>query len=221
MQCNKCQAEVLPDAQFCHQCGNPLHGPTGTVTSSEETVRDRFAATVAEKQAAPGASPDDDEPEQTLWEGTYSKLAMVGSWALAVVLTIGLVIVAIVAGFSGTGWLIAIAALVVVWIALVLLLFYRQYSVHYTLTDQRFVHERGILWRETDRIEAIDIDDVAYSQGPVERMFGVGTVSIHSSDKSHPQLDLPGIEKVREVAASIDEVRRQERRKRGLYVESV
>jgi hypothetical protein len=77
------------------------------------------------------------------------------------------------------------------------------------------------LWRETDRIEAIDIDDVSFSQGPVERMLGVGSIRILSSDQSHPTMDLPGIENVRAVASLIDEVRRQERRKRGLYVESV
>jgi hypothetical protein len=49
----------------------------------------------------------------------------------------------------------------------------------------------------------------------------VGTISIRSSDQTHPQIELLGIEKVREVAAMIDEARRQERRKRGLYVEAV
>jgi hypothetical protein len=52
-------------------------------------------------------------------------------------------------------------------------------------------------------------------------MLGVGSIRIMSSDQSHPAMDLPGIENVRAVASLIDEVRRQERRKRGLYVESV
>jgi membrane protein YdbS with pleckstrin-like domain len=80
---------------------------------------------------------------------------------------------------------------------------------------------RGLLWRQTDRIEVIDIDDVAFTQGPVERVFGLGTVRITSSDQSHPELSLPGIENVQIVAGLIDDARRNERRRRGLYIESV
>ena len=100
-------------------------------------------------------------------------------------------------------------------------LFYRQLAEHYYLTNRRFIHERGLLWRVIDRIEAIDIDDVSYQQGPIERLLGVGSIQIRSSDNSHPQLELLGIEKAREIAEQIDEVRRQERRKRGLHIESV
>ncbi len=107
------------------------------------------------------------------------------------------------------------------WAGLVVRLLYLQISRHYFLSNQRFVHERGLLWREIDRIEAIDIDYVSFVQGPLERMLGVGAIRILSSDQSHPKMELPGIENVRTVAALIDETRRQERRRRGLYVESV
>jgi hypothetical protein len=52
-------------------------------------------------------------------------------------------------------------------------------------------------------------------------MFGIGTVRITSSDQSHPELSLPGIENVQAVAGQIDDARRKERRRRGLYIESV
>jgi hypothetical protein len=55
----------------------------------------------------------------------------------------------------------------------------------------------------------------------VERIFGLGTVRITSSDQSHPELSLPGIENVQIVAGLIDDARRNERRRRGLYIESV
>jgi membrane protein YdbS with pleckstrin-like domain len=80
---------------------------------------------------------------------------------------------------------------------------------------------RGLLWRQTDRIEIIDVDDVSFTQGPVERIFGIGTVRISSSDNTHPELALPGIENVQLVSGLIDDSRRKERRRRGLYIESV
>jgi len=52
-------------------------------------------------------------------------------------------------------------------------------------------------------------------------MLGIGTVRVASSDQTTPQFNIVGIEDVKKVATLIDEARRQERRKRGLYVESV
>jgi hypothetical protein len=70
-------------------------------------------------------------------------------------------------------------------------------------------------------VEVIDIDDVSYSQGPIERLLGVGTIKLLSSDVSDPQLILRGIDDVQRVATLIDNARREERRRRGLYLESV
>jgi hypothetical protein len=52
-------------------------------------------------------------------------------------------------------------------------------------------------------------------------MLGVGTVRITSSDRSTPEFVLVGIEDVRKVAVLIDEARRNERRKRGVHIESI
>ena len=200
-------------AVFCHQCGAKIANDA----QSPQTLapKERFESIAA------AVTNTDDEPEQELWQGQYSRRAMFGTWIVAGLATLALLILAVAMGFGKTGWLISVAAIVLGWAGLVLQLLYRQLSVHYYLTDQRFVHEKGLLWREINRIEAIDIDDVSFQQGPVERMFGVGTVSISSSDRTHPVLDMPGIEKVHEVAGMIDDVRRQERRKRGLHIEAV
>jgi hypothetical protein len=42
-----------------------------------------------------------------------------------------------------------------------------------------------------------------------------------SSDTSDPKLFLKGIDDVKRVADLIDDARRSERRKRGMYIESV
>ena len=140
---------------------------------------------------------------------------------LAGVFTLALLALAVAAGFSGKAWLVTTGALAATWLGLLILLLYRQVSVHYYLTNQRILHERGLLWREIDRIEAIDVDDVSFTQGPVERLLGIGTVRIRSSDVSTPTFEIAGIEDVRNLATMIDEVRRAERRRRGLHIESV
>ena len=209
MNCVNCAAENSEHASFCQQCGFQLSGETVA-----DDPRERL------RTALPNGN-DDDTPEREIWQGKYSKLAMASSCVYAGVFTLGMLLIAAVGGFSGRGWAISLVLLVVVWLGVLGLLLYRQLSQRYNLTDRRFIHERGILWRETDRIEAIDIDDISYQQGPIERMLGVGKIRIRSSDHTHPWMELPGIEKVRDVAEMIDEVRRQERRKRGLHIEAV
>jgi membrane protein YdbS with pleckstrin-like domain len=216
MKCQHCGASVVDGAAFCHVCGGQLAGGGVTpppVAAQEPTPKQRFAA-------ASGDSLGSDA-EQVLWQGRFSKLAMIGAWISAGLFSVALVIAGVLLAFDAMAWTITVAVIGLVWVALLLRLLYQQLSVRYMLTNQRLVHEHGLLWRKIDRIEVIDIDDVSFSQGPVERMMGIGTVKVLSSDQSTPELSLVGIEDVREVATLIDNARRQERRKRGLHIESV
>ncbi len=179
--------------------------------------KERFSEAAKAKQV----SSDDEDEEHELWSGSYSHLAMIGTWGIAGLVTIGLPILALLMSFSAKAWLTLIGLIVVGWVGLWLWYAYRRYSVHYTLSNQRFVHESGLLWRTVDRVELIDIDDVTYLQGPVERAFGVGTIRLDSSDATTPKLMLPGIAEVRKIADLIDDARRKERRSRGLHIEQV
>jgi hypothetical protein len=89
------------------------------------------------------------------------------------------------------------------------------------LTNQRFIHRSGILRRVTNRIEVIDIDDVQYEQSIIDRFLGVGTIRILSSDISDPKLIIPGIDDVVHVWEMMDKCRREERKRRGLHIETV
>ena len=155
-----------------------------------------------------------DEDEQDLWAGGYSAKAMYGTWILGGIVTIGLAVGAF------AFWPVVIA-IPVLWILLGAMLAYKKMSVHYELTTQRFIHRSGILKRVTDRIEVIDIDDVTYEQGIVQRMLGVGTIRVSSSDRSHPELVLSGIDDVARIADLVDDIRRKERRRRGLHIEAI
>jgi membrane protein YdbS with pleckstrin-like domain len=162
---------------------------------------------------------DDYEPEEELWEGGYSAKAMVGTWVMLAVGSVALLILPFFVGFlslSVSFWVIVVA-----WLVGAVLYGWRRFGVHYELTSQRFIHQTGILTRATDRIEVIDIDDVSFTQGPVQRMFGVGRITITSSDRSHPLLHMIGIADVKSVAGLIDDVRRKERRRRSLHIEAI
>lgn len=224
MNCPACNVENDAAATFCQQCGNRIMDDDAQaeaaiadadipIPTSATDTKAKFEASVRSRQN------DDDHEENDLWDGAYSPKAMVGWWVAAGLATLA----GVVAGFlylnDHIQWMLL--AIVIGWLLLAGRYAYRRYGIHYYLTSQRFIHETGILWRTTDRIELIDIDDVTFKQGPVERMFNVGTIHLTSSDRSHPEMDLPGIDGVRIVADQIDDLRRKERRRRGLHIEAV
>lgn len=185
-------------------------------SDSPKTASEQFKDMAASKMDAA------QTPERSLWTGGYSPKAMYGSWVLMVAITVAaLVGVALFADGNQTVWYIAGGVLLLLWLGVVGIYLVRRIGQHYELTTQRFIHQSGILVRRTDRLEVIDIEDVSYTQGIVQRMLGVGTVQISGRDQSHPVLTLIGIDKVPEVASLIDDVRRAERRKRSIHLDNV
>jgi len=229
MFCPQCATEVPADAKFCPACAASLPGFADATSSPalDQTAADSpggFSAAPATAGANPYRAPAGgtaDVPEHTLWEGGYSPQAMYGSWLLAGLATLaGLIVVAM--WFPGFwGWTTFGIGVFTLWTGLGISLLYRQYTVHYKLTNLRFFREKGLLQRTTDRVEVIDMDDITTTQGFVERFLGVGNIRITSSDRSEPELILQGIANVRETADLIDRTRRTERNRRGVFIEQL
>jgi membrane protein YdbS with pleckstrin-like domain len=211
MQCPRCTAEVDPQAKFCPKCGaatNPGEAAPATPLNPA------------------GARSSAVEGEQELWQGNYSGKAMIGVWVLLAIVSVAVIAASLLlqlpAPIVGIPLVVlALIVLAIVWLYGIGVLLYRKASVHYRVTTQRLVHRRGIVKVATDRIELIDVDDISYTQGLVERMLGVGTVVIKSSDRSHPELKLGGIDGVQKVADLIDNARRKERRRHGVHIETI
>lgn len=183
----------------------------------EPSARDVFLSAAASKMEEGKQTP----VERSLWQGGYSPKAMYGTWAISTIVTIlTIVLIAVFASGVPNVWQIAGAVLIFWWVIAIGSYVYKRLSVHYELTTQRFVHQAGILVRRTDRIEVLDIDDVSFTQGIIQRMLGVGTIRLTGSDRTHPEMILTGIDKVPEIASLFDDVRRAERRRRSLHIEA-
>jgi membrane protein YdbS with pleckstrin-like domain len=214
MHCPSCNAPIDAQAKFCPRCGAATSG-------AEEAPRNDAAAALTGAASGP-------EEERPLWEGSYSPKAMVGAWVLLAVVSIAAVAVTVVLTGAGTLGValpvvlpIVLGVLAVLWVIGIGVMLYRKWSLRYKLTTQRLIHRSGLLAVTTDRIELIDVDDIVFHQGLVERMVGVGTIRIRSSDVSHPELALRGIDGVHQVADAMDDARRKERRRRGIHIENV
>ncbi len=228
MKCKACGVDVSEGGVFCHRCGERMDAdpnaadtlPENQPASNSAAAKpDPVTATSAARRAFQPRDQGNGDVEDAIWQGGFSAKAMLGSWLGGTLLSIAVLVGGIL--LPPLGLPIALVVIVLLWLLLGLTLLYRKWSMHYELTSQRFIHQEGILKRTTDRIEVIDMDDITFEQGLVERMLGVGTIKINSSDTSHPVLLLRGIDDVKRVANLIDSARRKERVRRGIHVESI
>lgn len=56
----------------------------------------------------------------------------------------------------------------------------------YTITNQRVMIEKGLLSKSLSEIDLRYVEDTQFNQGLIDRMLGVGNVTIISSDKTTP-----------------------------------
>ena len=69
----------------------------------------------------------------------------------------------------------------------------------YRLSEDRLFFEKGLLNLKADEVLLYRVQDLELSISLGQRIFGVGTVCVHSSDKSIPHLDLKNVKRPREV----------------------
>ena len=136
------------------------------------------------------------DEEATIWEGGPSPAAYAGPIALG----------ALLLPLFGAGLLVWLG----VWIA--------WKSAAYKLTSQRLFVRRGLISRKVQELELYRVTDVAFSQGVVDRLFGIGTVSIVANDPTTPSLAMPGITGPETVKETIRTAYRRARRAEGVRV---
>ena len=69
----------------------------------------------------------------------------------------------------------------------------------YMLSEDRLFCETGLLNLKADEVLLYRVQDLVLTMTLGQRVFGVGTVCVHSSDKSIPHLDLKNVKHPREV----------------------
>ena len=69
----------------------------------------------------------------------------------------------------------------------------------YMLSEDRLFCESGLVNLKADEVLLYRVQDLELTISLGQRIFGVGTVCVHSSDKSIPHLDLKNVKRPREV----------------------
>ncbi len=69
----------------------------------------------------------------------------------------------------------------------------------YSLSEDRLFVRRGVFTTTEDETLLYRVRDLAFKQTLGQKLFGVGTVTVHSSDKTSPHFDLKNIKMPKEV----------------------
>ena len=66
-------------------------------------------------------------------------------------------------------------------------------TTRYSLTAEKFILERGFFRHHLDEVRLYRVKDISLDRNLRERVMGLGTVSVVSSDKSAPQFEIARI----------------------------
>jgi hypothetical protein len=83
----------------------------------------------------------------------------------------------------------------------------------YILSPNRFYVNRGFLSIREDRLELYRVTDIALLLPWTDRMFGCGTIEIHSMDRTNPILLIKSVKEPRKVLRAIEECVANERKR--------
>ena len=92
----------------------------------------------------------------------------------------------------------------------------RIHSLRYRLSTQRLFVIRGLLSREIDETELFRIKDVTVRQSAVQRLFGVGTITLLTGDESTPLIVLVGVARPEQIKDTIRLQYRASRQREGV-----
>ena len=175
--CPDCGREVSTAAPACPHCGRP----TGPAVAAPQPVQQ-------------------SGPEQTLWHGSPSWLLLLGKIIWLAIVAIGL---PIAVQWVNKTYVLDPQVLRWVWIAVLVVILWRLVhvgiayarirSTAYSVTNQRVIIETGIAEKKVEDIDLRYVDETNFRQRIIERMLGIGNVTIVSSDKVAPMYVLRGI----------------------------
>lgn len=158
-----------------------------------------MAAMAPQAAQAPGVT----AKEETMWRGTPSWLLVFGKIIRAVIVAIVLPLIDyfgrdFLAQYANIVWIII--GIIILWqLVEVVIALTRLRTTLYTITNQRVTIEKGVASKTVEDIDLRYIDDTQFTQSLIQRMLGIGSVMIISSDKMVPAYVLRGIKDPRNV----------------------
>jgi membrane protein YdbS with pleckstrin-like domain len=159
------------------------------------------------EQGAPHRAPDDQE--EVYYEGSPLLRGALGKgflWIFCGVILIAAAIAGLVFRMQDQThtWAEHIpwwAFLVVAFIGLCLILvpLIQSKTVRYRVSNYRIDYERGLLSKDIDTLELWHVEDIRFHQSLIDRLLGVGNITVVSHDETMPMLVMHDVPHAREL----------------------
>jgi len=223
--CPFCSETIKAQAVKCRYCGEFFERDagqpiTGTSASQSESPAETEILTRGEDSDAP-----------FIYNGTLSRIALVGP---AIVLFVWIV-VAIAIGIVGVRSLanagdayakytnvpvlvgLAISILAILWFVAKWISFKSRVI---RITQDRIETEQGIFSKRIENMDMWRVQDVSFHRTIIQGLFGVGSVTITSSDMSNPRMVIGPVPEARKLFGLLQTVQRKADRRQGvLHIE--
>jgi uncharacterized membrane protein YdbT with pleckstrin-like domain len=147
------------------------------------------------------SAPREGDPEKVYYEGSPLVRGNIGSLFLFFLLAAVFVAVPIVYRILQQEWLhlgITAACVIIGLILLVAPVVWAR-TIRYRISNYRIDYERGLLSKTIDTTELWHVEDIRFHQSLMERLLGVGTITVFASDETTPSFPLRGLPKPREI----------------------
>jgi membrane protein YdbS with pleckstrin-like domain len=147
------------------------------------------------------SAPREKDPENVYYEGSPLVRGNVGSLLLFFLLGAILIAVPIVYRYlrhDWPHWGILVGCVVIGLILFVAPTIWSR-TIRYRISNYRIDFERGFLGKTIDTTELWHVDDIQFHQSFIERLLGVGTITVFAHDQTTPALPLKGLPRPREI----------------------
>lgn len=84
----------------------------------------------------------------------------------------------------------------------------------YTITEKKLIYKTGLLSTNEDEILLYRVQDMSVKRSLLQRIFGLGTIEVHSQDKTLPMLTIKNIKNVNDFRAILSENVEKEKTRR-------
>jgi uncharacterized membrane protein YdbT with pleckstrin-like domain len=147
------------------------------------------------------SAPKEGDPEKVYYEGSPLVRGNIGS--LFLFFLIGAVFVAVPFAYrflqaKWPWWVITLACIVIGLILFVAPIIYAR-TIRYRISNYRIDFERGFLGKTIDTTELWHVEDIRFHQSLIERLLGVGTITVFAADQTTPAFPLRGLPRPREI----------------------